>query len=151
MNRPISSPNTSGVRSRGFTLIEVLIVVFIIGVLTMIAYSAYQDSIMRTRRSAATGCLLEYSQFMERFYTTNLRYDQDLGGVAVPVPTCGAGADVTRFYNVNFNGAPTATAYRLQAVPQGGQATRDTACATLGVNQAGLKTKSGSGTVDECW
>jgi type IV pilus assembly protein PilE len=138
---------------RGFTLIEVLIVAVIVAILSAYAYSSYQDSIVRTRRSAAQACLLENAQFMERFYNTNLRYDQTVpGGAAPPAPTCSSGRDVTDFYAISFAaGTPTATTYTLQAVPQGGQATNDAKCATLGINQAGNKTKSGTGTIDECW
>lgn len=146
--RPQFAPSA---RQTGFTLVELLIVVFIISVLTMIAYSTYQDSLVRTRRSAAQGCLLEYSQFMERFYTTNLRYDQDRNGAAVPAPTCTAGPDVNNFYTVSFAAAPTATAFTLQAVPTAVQASRDTRCMTMTINQIGAKTESGSGSVDDCW
>lgn len=142
----------SGARSvAGFSLIELMIAVFIISILTAFAYSAYQDSIVRSRRAAASACLVEVQQFMERFRTTNLRYDVDRGGAAVPAPTCGAGADVTNFYNLTFSVAPTATAYTVQAAPMGGQAARDTLCGTLSLNQAAVRTKSGTGTLDECW
>jgi type IV pilus assembly protein PilE len=137
---------------RGFTLVELLVVVFIISILSVIAYSSYQDSLVRTRRNAALGCLLENSQFMERFYTTNLRYDQDLAGNAAPAPICTSGADVTNFYTISFvGGAPGQTTFSLQAVPTAVQASKDTKCATLGINQTGTKTKSGTGTLDECW
>ncbi|MCC7248756.1 MAG: type IV pilin protein [Lysobacter sp.] len=138
-------------RQTGFTLVEVLIVSVIIAILTMIAYSSYQDSLVRTRRSAAQGCLLENSQFMERFYTTNLRYDQDRNGVAVPAPTCTAGNDVNNFYAVTFAAAPTATTFSLRAVPAPAQAARDTKCMTMTINQTGTKTESGTGSVDDCW
>ncbi len=143
----------SPVRSQGgFTLIELLVVVFIISVLSAIAYSSYQDSVVRTRRNAALGCLLENAQFMERFYTTNLRYDRDLAGNAAPAPACASGADVTNFYAISYvGGAPGQTTYTLQAVPGPVQAAKDTRCATLGINQTGTKTKSGTGTLDECW
>jgi type IV pilus assembly protein PilE len=130
---------------RGFTLVEVLVVVFIIAVLTTIAYSSYQDSLVRTRRNAALGCLLENSQFMERYYTTNLTY------VNAPDPTCSAGRDVTDFYTVSFDGTPTASAYSLRAVPTTRQSTRDAKCGTLGINQTGTKTKTGTGSLDDCW
>ena len=137
---------------RGFTLVELLVVVFIISILSVIAYSSYQDSLVRTRRNAALGCLLENSQFMERFYTTNLRYDVSLNGVAAPAPICTSGRDVTDFYTISFaGGAPTQTTFSLQAVPRAVQASKDTKCATLGINQTGTKTKSGTGTLDECW
>jgi type IV pilus assembly protein PilE len=136
---------------RGFTLVELLVVVFIISILSVIAYSSYQDSLVRARRNAALGCLLENSQFMERFYTTNLRYDVSLAGVAAPAPICTSGRDVTDFYTISFAGAPTQSTFSLQAVPGAVQASKDTKCSTLGINQTGTKTKSGTGTLDECW
>ena len=138
-------------RQSGFTLVEVLVVTIIISILTVIAYSAYQDSLVRTRRNAALGCLLENSQFMERFYTTNLRYDTDRNGAAVPAPVCAAGVDVNNFYTVSFAAAPTATTFTLRAVPSAVQAAKDPKCLTLTINQTGTKTRSGSGTLDECW
>lgn len=148
--RPSARPLIAGA-SRGFSLVELMIAVFIIAVLTTIAYSAYMDSVMRTRRAAAAGCLMEVRQFMERFYTSNLRYDVTLAGAAVPAPTCGAGNDVTNFYTIAFTAGPTATNYQISATPLGGQAARDTACAVLRVDQLGTRAITGTGTVDECF
>ena len=135
-------------RVQGFTLVEMVIVVLIISVLAAIAYPAYQNHVIKTRREAAKGCLLEMQQFMERFYTTNLRYDQTTpGGVAVVLPQCQAGQDVTRHYQVAFDGAVTRTAYRLRAVPQGRQAIVDTYCGTMSINNQGVKAKTGGETV----
>jgi type IV pilus assembly protein PilE len=135
---------------RGFTLVEVIIVVLIISVLAAIAYPAYQNSVVKTRRGAAKSCLLESELFMQRFYTTNLRYDQTLAGVAVALPACTAGTAVTNHYNVTLGGLG-ARAYTLTATPQGLQATKDTYCGTLSINQLGTKTKSGTETLDYCW
>lgn len=147
-----SSASVSSRRVQGFTLVEMVIVVLIISVLAAIAYPAYQNHVIKTRREAAKGCLLEMQQFMERFYTTNLRYDQTTpGGVAVALPPCQAGQDVTNHYQVALDGAPTRTAYRLRALPQGRQATVDTYCGTMTINNQGVKTKTGSQTVDQCW
>lgn len=138
-------------RVQGFTLVEMIIVVLIISVLAAIAYPAYQNHVVKTRREAAKGCLLEMQQFMERFYTTNLRYDQTMAGAAVALPPCQAGQDVTRHYTVGFDGAATRTAYRLRAVPQGRQAVVDTYCGTMSINNQGVKAKTGGETVDYCW
>lgn len=134
----------------GFTLVELLIVVFIIAVLAAIVYPSYMDSMVRVRRDSAKTCLTEVGQFMERFYTTNLRYDQTLAGVAVALPPCSSGADVANFYTVTLAAVAQRT-YTLQATPQGAQATRDTLCGTLGLNNTGVKSEGGSGTVDDCW
>jgi type IV pilus assembly protein PilE len=136
--------------ARGFTLVEVIIVVLIISVLAAIAYPAYQDSVMRTRRNAVKACMSDASQFMERFYTTNLRYDQTAGGAAVVLPPCAAGTDITNHYNVTL-AAVGRTTYRIQATPIGLQAVRDTKCGTLGIDNTGAKTKTGTDTVDICW
>lgn len=134
----------------GFTLVELIIVVLIIAVLAAIAYPAYQDSVVKTRRGAAKSCLLESELFMQRFYTTNLRYDQTLAGVAVALPACAAGTDVTNHYNVTLAGLAART-YTLTATPQGLQALKDTDCGTLSINQLGTKTKTGTETLDYCW
>ena len=137
---------------QGFTLIEVMVVVAVIGILAAIAYPSYQDSVTKTRRSAAQGCLVEMAQFMERFYTTNMRYDQTAAGVAVALanPTCRA--DMAAFYTFGFPaGQPTQSTYTLEAVPQGSQAAADTGCGTLTLTQAGTKGRSGTAALNTCW
>jgi type IV pilus assembly protein PilE len=150
MTRYRSTRTANAGTARGFTLVEVVIVVLIISVLAAIAYPAYQDSVVKTRRGAAKSCLLESELFMQRFYTTNLRYDQTLGGVAVALPACTAGTDVTNHYDVTLGGLAQRT-YTLTATPKGLQATKDTYCGTLSINQLGTKTKSGTETLDYCW
>lgn len=136
--------------ARGFTLVELLIVVFIVALLAAIAYPTYMDSMVRVRRDAAKTCLSEDAQFMERFYTTNLRYDQTLAGAAVALPPCSSGTDVTNFYTVTLS-AVGARNYTVRATPIGAQLSRDTACGTLTLNNVGTKTKTGTETVDYCW
>ena len=131
----------------GFTLVEMVIVVLIISVLAAIAYPAYQDSVVKARRNAAKACVMEASQFLERFYTTNnLTY---VGGPAAWTG-CAAGTDVTNHYTVT----PVAAgprAYTVTAVPRALQLVKDTQCGTLSINNTGVKTKTGSKSVDYCW
>jgi type IV pilus assembly protein PilE len=150
MNHGLSIRSSGRRGNAGFTLVEVIIVVLIISVLAAIAYPAYQNSVMQTRRNAAKACLAEASTFMERFYTTNLRYDQTIAGVAVALPPCAAGTDVTNHYTVALT-AIGRTNYTLSATPIGLQAVRDTKCGVLGINNTGTKTKTGTDTVDFCW
>lgn len=62
-------------KQQGFTLIELMIVVAIIGIIGSIAYSSYQDSVRKTKRAEAKTTLLELAQRLERCYTANGAYD----------------------------------------------------------------------------
>ena len=140
------------IQRAGFTLIELVIVIAIVGILTTIAYASYENSVVKSRRKAATACVLEASQFMERYYTTNLAYNQTPAGAAVVLPGLQCATDLAAFYTIQFNGTPTAAAYSMQAVPQGNQAVKDAKCGTLRINQSAAKSITGTvATMDECW
>jgi type IV pilus assembly protein PilE len=66
----------------GFTLVEVMVVVAIIGILASIAYPSYTEQVAKGRRSQAKVQLLSAQQWMERFYSENYRYDRNSAGTA---------------------------------------------------------------------
>lgn len=133
-------------RTAGFTLIELMITVAIIAILAAIAYPSYQNHVTKTRRNAGAACLMEAAQFMERYYTTHMTY----ADASLPGTQCMN--EISDHYTIQLSGAPTASAYTLQAVPKGVQASRDTKCKTLGLNQAGTKSEGGSASdASECW
>ncbi|MGQ2921666.1 MAG: type IV pilin protein [Hydrogenophaga sp.] len=138
----------------GFTLVELMIVVAIVGILTAIAYPSYSSYVQKTRRAAAAGCVMELAQWTERNYTTCLAYNRTGAGCTTPLtsaelPNLTCRTDLTGIYTFSYAANPSATAYILQAVPGAPQA-GDTACATLTLNQAGAKGASGS-TPAVCW
>ena len=137
-------------RQRGFTLIELMIAVVIVGILAMIAYPSYTNYLVKSRRSQATACLQEASQFMERFYTTNLRYDQTAGGTAVSLPVTSCIQDMDGRYVISI-GSVNANSFVLRATPQGAQASADAKCGTLSLSQNGTKAVSGTAAVASCW
>lgn len=143
-------------QARGFTLIEVMIVVAIIAILTTIAYPSYIDSVRKGHRTEAKDGLVELSQIMERIYTENLSYNavRVSGGGTTTVnlayllglaPQFANGT--TQFYNFTFaTGSPTATTYTLTATPKNDQ-TSDI-CGTFSIDNTGAKTVTGTG---KCW
>jgi type IV pilus assembly protein PilE len=131
----------------GFNLLELMIVVAIIGILTGLAYTSYTDSAVKSRRKAATACLNEMGQVMERFYTTNLTYTG-----ATPPATMTCRVDLGNFYTFTATPAASGRAYSIAAAPQGQQATKDNArCGTLTIDQTGAKTVTGSAAITECF
>lgn len=132
---------------RGFSLIELMIVVMVIAVLAAIAFPNYTNHVTRTRRAAGAACAMEAAHYMERYYTTEMTYV----GAGLPQQTQCMN-DTADHYEIRLSGAETATTYTVQAVPQGSQASRDTLCGTLSIDQVGTKGETGSAaTAAECW
>lgn len=149
---PVSNKWPHRPRQTGFTLIELMIVVAIVGILAAIAYPSYQEHIHRANRADAQASLMELAQFMERNYTRLGRYTTDATGTAPTLPFTTAPKDGGRpVYDLSLS-AVTATGYTLQATPRAGGSMAGDRCGNLTLDNAGLKGQSGTGvTTADCW
>lgn len=134
----------------GFTLVELMIAVAVVAILAAVAVPSYQNAIVKSRRGAAAACMGEAAQFMERFYTTNLSYLKP-DGTAPTLPAAQCQADLADHYTIALAAGTTARTYVLTATPKSAQATKDTKCGTLKIDQRGTKSISGSGSVSSCF
>ncbi|ALN20535.1 type IV pilin protein [Ectopseudomonas mendocina] len=142
---------------RGFTLIELMIAVAIIGVLAAIAYPNYQQYQLKAGRSDGHAKLTQIMQAQERFYSQNQSYTANLGAGGLAFPGIAANAPIVSDegrYSIAAQacaaGTPLTRCVRLVATAVGPQAA-DAQCGNLGLNSQGIKTETGTGTVESCW
>ncbi len=131
----------------GFTLIEVMIVVAIVGILSSIAIPSYLAYVKRANRADAKTAMLTDAQFLERNFSESNNYCQDSGGVAITLPKTVSPEGGASRYTIGVVCA-TANAFVLTATAIGSMAADD--CGNFSLNQLGVKSVSGS-TVDLCW
>lgn len=136
---------------QGFTLIELMIVVVIVGILAAVALPAYNDSIRKSKRSEALTALAEGAQRLEINFTEKGTYcvDSSCSGAAPVfrsvIPESGAA-----YYNINVvDDDLTKNTFTLEAVPTGSMDGDD--CGSLTIDHAGATTASGSLGSQECW
>lgn len=135
---------------RGFTLIELMITVAVIGILAAIAYPAYQAYVARSNRADARAALMADAQFMERNFTAASSYATLAGGGALTsasLPMQSSPQSGTANYTITVTN--TATTYTLTAAPTGSM-TGD-ACGSFTLDQTGAQNVTGTASVADCW
>ncbi|MDB6050989.1 MAG: type pilus biosis protein [Pseudomonas sp.] len=132
--------------SRGFTLIEMIIVIAIVGILAALAYPSYTDYVKRAHRSDITGLLTETAQQLERFYSRNGQYSDVIGPPSVEL-------EITRgnkvYAVVAERGVQTFT---LTATPVETGMMAGDKCGGFVVDNLGIRGNVNAGATEEgCW
>lgn len=144
----------------GFSLIELMLAVAIVGILAAIAIPNYQDYITRSKRAEGMALLQEMSALQERFYAQNGRYvtsNNDIGRLASSTSQVTGSGSSQRirsengYYHVAVASQAGDGGYTLTAEQQIG----DGSCGNLTLNAIGVKGRSATGsdakTVEQCW
>ena len=120
-------------KSSGFSLIELMIVIVIMAILSAIAYPSYQDSIYKSRRADAKSDLVEIASFLERYFTENNSY------IVAALPD-----SITSEYYI-YSSAANTFSFVLTATSIGTQ-TSDP-CGNLTLTHTGVK----GADISDCW
>lgn len=129
------------VKNYGFTLIELMISVAVLGILAAIAYPAYTDQIRKARRAEAQAALMNISARQQQMLLDTRSYAAAIALLDVALP-----ATVTRVYDITLTvGAAVAPTFTATATPVALSAQASDTCGVLAIDQAGTKTPP------NCW
>lgn len=130
-------------KQRGFTLIELMIVVAVVAILAAIAVPSYQESVRKGRRGQAKADVVEVVQLAERYRTVNNTYNGfDVANSTSP-------STGTAFYTLAIAIDEVGSKFEATATPIEGTAQATDRCGVLTINQAGTRWHS-TGTDAEC-
>lgn len=133
--------------NKGFSLVELMVAVAIVGILGSVAYPSYVSSVAKAHRSDGVDALLRFSQQMEKYYLVNDTYAGASVATLMNGTTSAEGRYELSFTNASGLGAPDLYGYMLKATPPVGA---DNNCGFLTLTSLGTKATE-KGTVAACW
>lgn len=143
---------------KGFTLIEVMIVVVIVAILAAVAVPSYQESIRKSKRTDAREALTRAAAAQERYFFSNNKYAADLKDLGFSSAISSDG-----YYSLSMGTTECGSAtnkypcYTITATPVAGKAqAKDTTCASFSIDHTGKTTSKDSAspakdTSEQCW
>lgn len=147
---------TSQYHSKGFTLIEMMITVAIVGILAAIAYPSYTAQVQKSRRADAQVTLMEITQRQESYFLRNRSYTSDLTDLGYTVD--GDGKATSNDGHYLLSATATATTFSIAAAPVSGKPqAQDAACQVMKIDNRGVRrggvdeTHADADTAQTCW
>ena len=158
--RPVHKPGGAG-RSRGYTLIELMIVVTVLGILTALAVPSYLNYVTESARSDAMIGLTTMAARQELYFSNNGEYALEVAHLGYPPPDPSLGnnqiwsEDKDQHYRISTLSCipPRNDCFQLAAEAWHGVALKDTECARFELDSFGRRRAKDSGSVatDDCW
>ncbi|KNC67987.1 type IV pilin protein [Pseudoalteromonas ardens] len=129
----------------GFTLVEMMITIAILGILASIAYPSYSEYVRRAARAEAAATLLDAANKQEQYFVDNREYASSLAALGLPTTT------ENDYFSLEIELGNDLNTFVIRASASGGPLEDDTECTTLTINNLNIRGSTGSFAADRCW
>jgi len=150
-------------KPRGFTFIELMVVLALVGLLAVIAIPSYQESVRKSRRAEVRAQLLEVAQYLQRFYSHNDSFATTKAGAAATIPSELAkvprnAVPGSQSYDISFATSaasainPGLASFKIQAVRRAGGPMDGDKCGDFTLENTGARNVlKATDTAANCW